>query len=135
MSHDIQLIEDMFQITSPVTWLWRKQASTAVPEIGWGECVTAFQNVGFSPHLGAKGFSTVPVLDVSLFLLDFVHKIHQNVISLVSFYVGTVRHSRSSLHRSYLYIDLNSREMPVLLYHMSFPPRIELANTWHGRCF
>lgn len=64
----------MFQITSPVTWPWRKEASTTVPGIGWGERVTASQNVGFSPHLGGKGFNPVPVLDVSLFLPDFVHK-------------------------------------------------------------
>lgn len=39
--------------------------------------MTASQNVGFRPHLGGKGFNTVPVLDVSSFLPDFVHKIHR----------------------------------------------------------
>lgn len=85
-----------------------------------------FQNVGFSPHLGGKYFSTVPVLHVSLFLLDFVHRIHQSII-LMPFCVGTVMSPRIHLHRSYLLINLNSREMPVLLSFYS--SRMELVNT------
>lgn len=55
-----------------------------------------FQSTGFSPHLGGKYFSTAPVLYVSLFLLDFVHKIHQCIISM-PFCVDTVRSPRAHL--------------------------------------
>ena len=92
-------------------------------ELGQGERVIfLFQNVGFHPHLGGKYFKTVPALYVSLFLLDLVHKIHQSIISSMPFCVGTVTSSQANLHRSYLYINLNSREMPILLYHKSFFP-------------
>lgn len=96
---------------------------TALPGTGQGERVIfLFWNVGFSPHLGSKYFSTVPVLYVSLFLLDFVHKIYQSVISITSFCVGTIMSSRANIHKSQLSINLNSREMPILVYCVSFCP-------------
>lgn len=51
----------------------------------------------------------------------YVRKIHQRIISLMPFSVGAIMSSRP-ICRSYLNVNLDSWEVPILLNNMSFLP-------------
>lgn len=97
MSHDIWLIESMFQITAR-DFRGSRRAEPSQELVG-RRVTFLFQNVGLHPRLGGKHFNTVPALDVSLFLLDSVHKVHQSIIFLIPFCVGTVSICTDPTHK------------------------------------